>query len=400
MAVGSAVDSALVTPAADKHYFKFEAQAGELFVIAAFGKPDSDPYGDTYPDLVVTLFDATGAKQLARNDDPETGGSNNPALYTRIPADGTYCVEVAECNAVLGADRCSDPALITERGYSVVVDAIPPGENYLAEAEPNDSGAQATSMPFTPADPGTYVAFFTGGTFSAVTDADLFTFTVPADLSATGSRPVFNLDLLSGGVESNGSTADRIQGTLALASAPAAILARAELSGGQGLAAPVTRGETYLLRLARTGGSVGANDFYLLETAISRGNPLEAEPNDTLEAAQALPATAGASFVEGDLPAGDVDLFSVSVPPNQRKISVVCAAQAQGSGVRSLVAALQTVSGEALGAPATETAEEPAFISAAEVPPGANRLVVKVSAGTPAADVGSRHYRCGIRFAP
>jgi len=101
------LEGLIENPATEKVFFKFTGTKDQLIGIYTEAKPDQEPFGPTFLDTVVTLYDATGATQLARNDDPSPRTTNDARLFTRLPANGTYCIEVADCNAVFGEENCA-----------------------------------------------------------------------------------------------------------------------------------------------------------------------------------------------------------------------------------------------------------------------------------------------------
>src|SRR5262249_2263149 len=131
-----------------------------------------------------------------------------------------------------------------------------------------------------------------------------------------------------------------------------------------------------------------SNDFYFVLHFGSLGNPLEQDEtgNDALATAEVLQPYAGnpkATYVEGDLINGatDVDYFSVAVPSGGTQVYASCSAKQNGSGLVGLTTTLLSASGATL-AQATEQGGNYATTSAAAVPGGATKTILKVSASS------------------
>jgi hypothetical protein len=412
-----AVQSALDPVDTQNHYYKFTGTKGQALLILANGKPTEDPFGKQYPDLVATLFDAD-QNQIAENDDPSPRSSNNPEIFTVLPADGTYYLRIVECNGWEkgGAMNCAPAADIVQGDY--IVDILPintgtPGN--VADTEPNDAADQATALTYSlNAMTGNYYLTTLIGGFSSAKDVDVYSFTMPNDAPAPSTgRRTGSFSSLVGGPSGNGSTTSL--GELSIVDpATSTTIGKVDFSLGMTAAdlnVPLSTGVPYLLYVNHPDTPAGANDFYYIFHGIGGSNPLETEKageNDMFAGAEALMAQANddgstSYFIEGDLlPAGtDVDHFKFAFPADMADtISIACGAERSGSGLRGLKATLLDDKGApiAMGS-AVETAEADLLISKLAINAVAGSLAVKIEAASQAPDVTSAFYRCGIHFA-
>lgn len=401
-----------------KDFYKFTGTKGQKLILFANGKPSDDPFGNTYPDLVITLYGAD-KKQIAANDDPPLRGSNNPELVTILPADGDYYVRVVECNGYEkgGPSNCSPAADITQGNYNLLVltlDTTQAGN--VGDTEPNDTSDKATAVTYAPNPSGGYYLTLIAGAFSSAADTDVYSFKLPSDLKISSGRSTGNFTLYPVGVDGNGSTSLVGEATIAAAANPTTAIAKLDLtklnaSGESGdFGVPLSLGTDYLLTVKHPGTAAGANDFYVLAHNGGGSNPVEkekADENNLFAGAEALEAQVNddgstSYFLEGDLlPAGtDQDHFSVQVPSSKAdQVSISCSAQRSGSGLRGLKVSLLDATGQAVaGASKSETETEDLRLQNIAVPAGQATLAVKIEAASQAADVSSAFYRCGIHF--
>jgi hypothetical protein len=218
----------------DRDYYKVDLKKGQAIFLGANSKPDADPYGDAYPDAVMTLYGPDGKTQIAQNDDGAS--SNNSELFYIVPADGTYCVEVSECYVLFGADVCSAPEIIKNYDYAFSGFELNPAAALVTvDSEPNEKPAQATTVnlvrfPDAPEPIAGYQSIGWGG-FSSETDKDTFSYAVQNDfqVDATG-RPLCVFSFYQAGVDGNGSTAEMdVTAQVAKKGAPNTILASANV---------------------------------------------------------------------------------------------------------------------------------------------------------------------------
>ncbi|WP_437933120.1 hypothetical protein [Sorangium sp. So ce341] len=410
----------------DADYYSFIGTKGLPVYLVTDAKPSDAERDPTYPDTVITLLDADG-NQIAQNDDPQDGFTNDSELLTVLPADGEYFVVIQDCNAAFPESAfpngCFDPAEVVSFDYSVQVLpldlAASETDSLVAEVEPNNDAEQAVSMPYElNQDESAYFTTFVFGSFTDEADVDVYSFTPP-------ETPEFENALLAqlsfsgpSGPEGNGSTVDVSEVAVFNATDLTSAYAKVDPSKGGDIAVPVEAGQEYFVFVKRPAGEVGENDFYILLHSRTSSDPLEAEEETNGDVATpegglvSFPnGGGGVSFaVEGKL-AGteetpDVDVYELPLDDTGEgwTISVICGAQRHGSGVRELRAEVLNGDGTEIGAAyaETETEAEDLFVNAKAIPeaPEGNRLLVRVSAGTPAADVTSRGYNCLFAYLP
>jgi hypothetical protein len=383
------------------------------------GDADYDP---TYIDSVVTLFDADGT-QLAQNNDPIEYATNDSRLYTILPADGDYCLRVAECWTVEPnpASACASPKDKTSTDYALYLHELidDPGDSNTADAEAGDDAASGVTVEYAKNQQGKYISSSLWGTFRDGGDVDVFRFTLPADLTGevpAGSRAAGYFHLMPSGPKESGSTAPTGAVTIVDPSAPGAdpsattpgaALAEVDATASSRLSPPLTVGKEYWLYVTRSKGQKGPNDFYFLRHYPGWGNPLEVEKgmaatNDTPVTAEPITITASGGFIEGDLATPqDVDHFLVTVPSGMTQVSVVCGAQHDGSGLRGLTLSLLATDGSAFAGGATAVEPANAYAHVSNLPlGGASQLVLKVGAASQDPSVAGTFYRCAVRFKP
>lgn len=402
--LGGLYEGDLPDPTADRTFLKFTGTKGQPIAILGAAKPEGAEFDPAFLDLIVTLYNADGSQQLAQNDDPTPRTTNDPVLVTMLPADGTYCIEIADCNAVHGEDYCAPADMIEDTTYLFMAYELDAEDGLSAEQEPNDDAVQASPITLKLGRGGGYYNGVAAATFGSATDVDSFKFTVPADFAPAGTRPVIYIETGLPGVDGNGSTVKNLIATLANLADPDEIIARGDMDLLGEIGVPVTAGQTYVLTLSREDAEVGSNDFVLLDLILAGGNPIEAEPNDDIDTAQTLAGQAnqGAQsfFVEGDVGGpDDVDVFKLAVPTGKTKISAVCGALTSGGGLLGLKLELLDAAGAAItGGSSTEKADEPAYVQDIAIPQGATELFVAVTAEDLHAEVNGTFYRCGFHI--
>lgn len=412
----------------DADYYSFTGTKGLPVYLISDAKPEDGETDPTFPDTVITLLDADG-NQLAQNDDPAEGFTNDSELLTVLPADGEYFVVVQDCNAAFPdfafPDGCFDPAEVVSFDYALrflpLNLAASDTDSLVGETEPNNDAEQAVQMPYalTP-DESAYYATFVFGGFDSETDVDVYSFNPPATPEVDNALLAQLTFSGPGGPEGNGSTVEVSEVAVFNATDLTSAYAKVDPSKGGDIAVPVEAGQEYLVFVKRPAGDVGKNDFYILLHSRASSDPLEAEELTNGDVATpegglvSFPNGGdGVSFaIEGKIAdseeeeAADVDVYEVPLDDVEEgwTFSVICGAQRHGSGVRELSAEVLNGDGTPIDATshaATETEEEDLFIDKVAIPAAAgNRLLVKVSAGTPAADVTSRGYNCLFAHLP
>jgi hypothetical protein len=392
-------------------------------------KPADDEFSAAYPDLVVTLYARQGGQwtPVAQNDDPEPRFSNDSEVFTWLPAseDGRYCVRVAECTSVFGAEGCAPAADITHDAFALQAVAWSADRQ---EVEPNEDAASASPTEYTATGMGGYYSVIETGAFAAPTDVDTWSLSVPVDAFA-GIEPAAGevagacrFSFFRPGAEGSGSSAGTgVFAAVADAADPLTLLARTDVFADPANLAEVSflcrAGGSYVLSVSRApDAAAGANDFYFWRHGLTQSNPLEAEgrtggtpdSNNLGAMAEALTAVQNddgsvSYFIEAAIDhADDADYFSVEVPAGMTKFSAACAGQRIGSGVRNLT--LRTFTGADLsvpvdGATGTESAAEDLGVTDADIT-GNTALVLSVTAQSLDPGVRGGGYRCGFHLSP
>jgi hypothetical protein len=153
--LGSSVDGTLAKTG-QEDYYRISGQKGwaiQLDIDAQYlGMADYDP---TYIDSVITVFDEKGV-QVAQNNDPIEYTTNDSRLYTILPADGDYCVRVAECWSVIAnpGSSCASPKDKTTTAYTLGARQLldDPGQPATADLEKGNDAASATAIDYVKTD--------------------------------------------------------------------------------------------------------------------------------------------------------------------------------------------------------------------------------------------------------
>lgn len=408
----------------DRDFYKIDLKKGQVVFLGANSKPDSDPYGETYPDAVLTLFSTDGKTQIAQNDDGAS--SNNSELYYIVPEDTTYCIEVTDCFVLYGADVCTLPENITTFDYSVSGFEIDPVQALVTvDTEPNETAAQSTptnlvAFPDAPEPTLGHQSVMWGG-FSSETDKDTFSFTVQNDFQVQGTgRPLCIFSFYQAGIEGNGSTADmNVLAEVATKAAPNTIIASANVQLWDytfgypelpTITMPCTKGTEYVLTMSRSPGAVaGKNDFYFMDHYQYGSGTKEIEPNDAspqpLQTTPTDDGTGQVTSVNGDIlkagPSGDMDTFQVNVPAGIGLASALCSGQRDGSGLRGLQVSLLDDKGNFLkNGSGIEGEDHVIYVDNALVPTGTTSITMQVVAESQDPNVTGKYYFCTLLLNP
>jgi hypothetical protein len=414
----------LADPTKDAHFYKFDAAAGDIWLISASSHPKGTDTDPGYIDTFLELYDAN-KKLIATNDDRYPRANTDSEIITVLPTAGTYFVKLQEwCISPTASAMFCDTAYFDSLVnldyvmFAAVLDPTQPGT--VAEAEPNDAAAMASPIAFAPtATTGSYYLTVIAGKMPMSSDVDWYAFTVPADLTVSaGARAGTSFLFPWGATTGNGSNLKlgpvevvdkatmKVIASFDMTDEPENTADRAELR------LPVQPGGEYFLKVAHGGAEAdGQGDFYLAYQTLSDGNPLETAEaaNDLLTTPEVLPLAAGTTgsyFVEGNIIApgatGDKDHFKVGTV-GEATVSVSCSSMRAGSGVGGFkVTILSGKTGNApiAGGSATETAAKDLFIDHVAIPAGETDLIIKLEGATQDATNTGTHYICGFHMAP
>lgn len=336
----------------DKDFFTFTAKKGDWINVGTEANPDDDPM---MVDTVVSVLSADGKTVFAEVDDSFPRVSTDTNFEFRVPADGTYCLQVQEFSAWNGMEPEGDP------NFSYAVAVIPYDAANVKtlggldeDKEPNDTVSAPQTLVNVRTLQNGQIADFPYGVLDPKTDKDVFKVTTPA--GAVG----FNMNLApSGTMNGNGST-----GNIGLINVYSGdgknLLAQLDYndataqftSGGDyGFSSvPVMEKTDYLIEINRKAGAeVGENDFYFNKLFTSAElNPQETDDtkNGSVGGAEAMMAQVNANdptftnrFIGGGIPAGDTDYWKFDAEANE-KIIVVCSARRSGAGVEDFTVEL------------------------------------------------------------
>jgi len=406
--------------ATDRDYYKVDLKKGQAIYMGTTSKPEEDPYNVTYPDTVITLWSADGMTQIARNDD--MSGSNDSELLYLVPEDGTYCLEVSECGVVFGADFCAPAEGITNVDYNLSSFELSPTAPIITvDGEPNETPANATTVKTVSFPDGGPVAGYQSigwGAFSAVSDQDIFKFTVKNDFPVNqNNRPICVFDFWApAGPDGSGSTATNgVIVRVADAAAPNVTLAQTDMSVLDltfgypelpSLTVPCEQGKDYLVFLSRPDGITGGtNDFYFFSHLQAESNLVEKEPNNTtaqgLELTPTDDGTGRVTDITGNITAGDTDIFTVPVPAGMGLASAYCTAQRSGSGLRGLQVSLLDEADKFLqNGSGAEGEDRVLWIDGALITAGATNVKMQIKADAQDTSVTGTYYYCRLILNP
>ena len=409
------VNGTLEDPSTDIDFYKFDGDVGETWLISASSHPANTDTDPGYIDTFIELYDS-GHKLIATNDDRYPRRNTDSEIVTVLPTKGTYYVKVQEwcISPTKSAKDCNQAYFDSLMTLDYTVGAVmldPTKGDVIVEKEPNDSAATATPIPATETTTkGSYYLTITQGKLPMSSDSDWYSLTIPANLTVDpASRAHVGFLNPWGGTVGNGSdvkvgvvevldaTTMTVVGSFDMSNEPGSAANRADLS------VPVTKGGNYLLKVKHGGIEAdGQGQFYFMYQTLGAGNPLEkSEVTNSLPATPevlAASATKGSYFVEGNLAVGDLDHFKIATL-GEATVSVACAAQRGGSGLRGFTASVFNADGTtpvAMGT-ATESATKDLFIDHIAIPASQTDLVIKVAA-TLAPDVTNTgtYYICGF----
>jgi hypothetical protein len=424
-------------------YYTFMGTAGERLYIAANAVSIIDPAPATDEtnilDTVVTLYDSTGTKVLAQDDDGYPRSNSDSALFVELPTTGQYYYTVESCTEAFGT-ACGTEAP-TDFGYQTFVadvgklNGTTEGKlkytltEFYAGTSQNGATASAVPITYTVTSDAVGIAAIDGDSFSATANTHVFSFTVPTTLTpTTGSRLRTEFWLQPIGTSNgDGSTANVTPwitdstGTTILAQANQVNYKDGDnfTDGPLDLSVPVTAGSQYFLFVKDDNAAPTAGDYYFFVHTLDSGNPLQVAggTNTSVATAQQLPVNktqAGAYFIDGNITAlaPTQYWYEVDPPSGYTGVSASCSSLRSGSGVQGFTMDLQAQVG-ATGTPAsfvptgtvkTETANADLALpvatatSALMVPAGTTNVFLVVSATGQSATVTDTSYQCDVVY--
>jgi hypothetical protein len=410
----------------DAHVYSFCGKKGDILYVQTRAQPPSDGFDPTYLDTLVGVSLSAGGWS-AQNDTPATGDTQDAQLFTVLPSDGDYLLRVEGAGAMVDGDGltlCELGGWVepTNHDYTVAAFKIPvspiKAPDFTFDEEPDDTLASARPIAYAKETTSqSYSISRIAGRFDAITDVDVYSFTIPTDAAIVDpmqTRPVghFYLPYVAHD-RGDGSTAQIGSIWIVDAMDPARRVASLEPAEdpsfsliGHELAPPLVFGHPYYLFVSRpAGATAGTNDFYFISHRGKSSSPIEkadltALKNDTPAHAEPLtgakePGSLVVYDVDGDIaPAQDVDFYALAVPAGATSVVVACGAERLGSSLRDLSVALFEPDGTTLLAePGGEQVWQDAY-AVAPLSGGVATVLLEIKAAWQDPGVSSTFYRC------
>ncbi len=415
-----------INPTDESDFYSFPFTEGDWVILRATTTtpnnedPDTLPYEDVL-DTTLTIYDAND-NIVATMDDAFPRLNTNTELVWRVPATGTYCIEVADWAAWAGETRPDPPTGLHFEYDLGLYDGASMTEGGTVDAEPNNgvAGAQAQSFAEFEDSSGNPLGIYstlTVGTLASGTDVDVFSFTMPAG-NVMLSVEDFTTPTGPGsaGVSGNGSTLDL--GFVAISdNGGTSILARLDASkGSSDMTVPLEAGSSYLLWVNRAAGTTaGANDFYNLSSILwNSDNPREVETtagaNDVFGDAETITLTASTTnpkiksgYLLGFIDVSDVDYFGFAAVAGDT-VSLSCGAIRSGSGLLAPVFAIHSPTDAELQKETEVDTQDVFWSDEALAGPSMDAVAivatgthfVRVTAAGQSSEVEGNYYRCGV----
>ncbi len=403
-------------------FYSIKVTAGDFLSLTAATAATQTTVAGEVVDTAISLYDSTGAKLLANDDDAFPRYTSDAMFFYRAPETGTLCVRVTDFDTWKG----DSPKVATDPNFKFSASILnPEADNVTLDKESNDTLATSQVSKLKGFGKGYERGGYQilAGGLSSASDVDVYKFTVP-----TGARmmkiPIPPIGApLAAGQPSYGSTMARF--TAIVKQAGGTIVAELAPPAGQvesmpeALYTPVGLGEYYLGISRPTEVTAGTNDFYATTVYFfETSSPPELEitaghSNDTLVAAEALTMTADTSnakvkrgYILGYLPAGDVaDNFSFVVGAGDA-VEMGCGAGREGSGLQSFK--MEVFVGGSSKQSETETAAQDLWWSSAatgaaksptkpgiKVSASGTAVLQLTAAGRSTTNTGT-YYECGV----
>jgi hypothetical protein len=424
-------------------YYVFTGKKGDRLVMGALAEilaSSTNTFDPSVIDTVVTVYDATKTA-VASNNEPWPSDSTDAQLYLQLPADGSYFIQVEDCN-LYAATRpgvvCNDAhrSSVASFDYQVFVlhtsDASYPEVN----AGTGQDGTTARAVSFTYAmpiggKPGQYGFYVIDGAFDSVSNTHVFMFTPPMDTAiAPGERARAEFFVEAPFADDgDGSTAnvtawvtDDAAGMHVLAEANQKYFTSGDdtTGGPLDLSLPITLGTTYYLFVQSEAPVASTTDYYFIQHTIGDyfigqaelEGPTAEGMNDTPQTAETLAAPnagfPGVFAVDGNISAPgmamtpDLDWFKMVVPAMASEGTVACDVDRVGSGLGGFTATFYDLTGMTmLGPPIGPEMPDPTtrFTAPSPISVTAGQPVyLKLAAQTQETMDQGTHYRCFVQF--
>jgi hypothetical protein len=411
----------LTDPENGADFYKFDANAGEAWLIQATSLPQGMDNDGSFIDTYIELYDSS-KKLIATNDDRYPRSSTDSEIVTVLPSTGTYYVKLQDwcASPAKDAQACTSDYFtkITDAGGTAYgigaakLDFTMPGN--VQEVEPNDDNTKASPIAFAATTTvGQYYLTVINGKLPMSSDADWYSFKVPSDLAVTaGSRANVGFLFPWGGTTAGNGSNIKVGKVEVVDKSTMLVVAAFDMSGEKenpfdraDLRVPVTKGGDYFLKVTHGGAEAdGQGDFYFVYETLGEGNPVEAQEvaNNTALTAEVLTkasGTNGSYFVEGNiLTPADQDHFKIATG-GQPTISVACSSLRAGSGVGGFKVSILKGSDTTTVIPngtATEDATKNLFIDHVAIPAGETNLIIKLEGASQDTTNTGTQYLCGF----
>jgi hypothetical protein len=362
--------------AATPDFYRFSGLQGDTVLVRTLAQTlaNTNGYDPTVTDTVVTVF-ATGATPVANNNDGWFVASTDSQLYFELPADGSYCMSVEDCNSYAlthSGVSCRYPASTVKTfDYQLFVVHTSTSSYPEVTAGPAQDGTTANASPVKYMFVGSgYGRYSLDGSFTATGNGKggthVFSFAPPADTPVlTGQRARAEFWVQTPGADDGDGSTVAVKAWITDDAAGQHVVARADQNdfttgndpmGGPldlslPLPNPIATPATYYLFVQSTAVTLHpSTDYYFVQHYIGdyfgaqaeKEGPAGQGQNDTSATAETLQPTATSMLrfvVDGDVSAPgtaakpDVDWYGVTVPPMTNVATVVCEAARIGSGL-------------------------------------------------------------------
>lgn len=407
---GTAIMSVLNAPGKKIHY-RVPVVAGDFLLMTT----DANPNDDLMIDPTISVYNEAGTTLLATIDDAYPRSSTDTTLFYRVPTTGNICVVVMDYATWKGEAGSTAHTEDLKLRIGKLNDTAASSN---ADTGSNDTIATAQTGKFGTTTTGAVSFGNVYGTLDSASDVDVYKFAIPA------MKGVLTIDLMPVnstvnmlGTNSYGSSLSHL--ALKVTNAAGTILGQLTIPANlvdQPTAISVSvpmSADAYLWIERPAGVAAGTNDFYAIFVTSYADSPPEAmdTTNGVVATAEALTQTVDPndakrkrSFILGTLAtASDVDIYSFMATAGDT-VSLGCAAQRDGSGLRGLSVDVSSATGSLQSE--TETADaDVTWYTSAQFGNGSRPAVAIATTGTyylkltatsqDATNTGN-YYRCGL----